>query len=200
MTVTLGSAFVTFGVIKTVCCGARLDWFGDNVRLDAAFWRAETVTDDEVTAAGLELVAAVIVTLPGETAVTVQALSVALFVAVATAELLDVQDARVAGDVELPPVICTAKVWTSPIFNAALPGVIKMTTGSGVTGTTTSSPQAAKPPRAAKLTVSNIFFREKKCIRPPSFEVVEVTDALSTNPRRLTTGTASVSPSGGQTR
>jgi hypothetical protein len=124
VTTTFGSAFVTFGVIVTVCCGARFDVAGDNVRLDAAFARAETVTDDDVTAAGLELVAAVIVTLPGETAVTVQALSVALFVAVAKAGLLDVQDARVGGVVVLPPVICTAKVWTSPMFNAALPGVI----------------------------------------------------------------------------
>jgi hypothetical protein len=45
----------------------------------------------------------------------------------------------------------------------------------------TLSPQAVKPLIAARPTVINAFFREKNCIRPPSFEVVEVTAA----PRRM---------------
>lgn len=106
------------------------------------------------------------------------------FVAVATAALLDVQVLRVGAFVELPPVTCTAKIKDSPMFIAALLGVMIITTGSICTGTVTSSPQAASPLNAAKLAVSNAFFREKKCILPPSFEVVEVTVATEHNTRR----------------
>lgn len=129
------------------------------------------------------LAAAVTVTLPDAMAVTLQD-DVPSLTAVATAALLEVQVLSVGTAVELPPVTCTAKINDSPMFIAALLGVMITTTGLVCTGTVTSSPQAAKPPRAAKLAVSNAFFREKKCILPPSFEVVEETAGAEHNTQR----------------
>lgn len=141
---------------------------------------AETVTAEEATCP--VVAAAVTVALPADTAVTRQELPAC--VAVATAALLEVQEASVGAVVVLPPVTCTAKTNDSPMFIAALLGVMMITTGLTCTGTVTSSPHAARPLIAARLAVSNAFFREKKCILPPSFEVVGVTAATEHNTRR----------------
>lgn len=110
--------------------------------------------------------AAVIDTLPEATAVTRQVEPCTA--AVATAVLDDVHDASVGGVVALPPVIWTARVVVSPMFNVALGGVIETTTGlSGAAATVTSSPQAPSAVNAPRLTATIAIFREKSCINPP---------------------------------
>jgi hypothetical protein len=114
-------------------------------------------------------VVAVIVVLPEATAVTVQLLPET--VAVATPVAPEAHDASVG--VGSPPEICTESVAAAPGFSVTACGVMLMTTGAdGATGTVTSSPQAAKTPTAARPNASDAFLREKKCIRPPSCEVV----------------------------
>jgi hypothetical protein len=115
------------------------------------------------------VVVAVIVALPEATAVTVQAEP--FTAAVATPVVLDTHDWSVG--VGSPPEIWTESVPVWPGFSVTACGVMLITTGAGgVTGTVTSSPQAARTPTAARLNASDAFLREKKVIRPPSCEVV----------------------------